>query len=465
MYDLSPDYLGQLETIAAEVQKSDILAQYLEEEEEEQFNQLKEAFEPRIYEIYKEVAVHYPLQLVSLEKVLLDASFEGLFLPKILGYSVLRGEVNENFKYVRPQDHFRDILLTICNSANFDILKKRIGQSIQIGFALSSDIWVTNLINGIDNKRVRHYLLGQKIDRYRQPEERGIGYNRYARQFRSENFYSVVFPTTPAELTLEYNSLREFLVYRINNPEDNSSLIEPMDTLAANKALIGTKGHFYLCALYAAFFELPDKSRTNLKKHFNAARKELDEADELLLEFAIYLHKRTDLHLSPEADLRLASIVDRKQKDQLSEFFQLVETIHNDGYTNEGTQEVIKAAYLSHEGVSNFNKALRRTIFQYLQTFVTNLEEDDYPEFFEINKLFAVYIEIFSNQKFNQDLKDLSMAYVRKLLKKFTDKRGKDYQDIKKFVSATFLDFKFLTDKEIVNLFKTRRKRKKPTEA
>ncbi len=52
------------------------------------------------------------------------------------------------------------------------------------------------------------------------------------------------------------------------------------------------------------------------------------------------------------------------------------------------------------------------------------------------------------------------MAYVRKLLKKYTDKRGKDYQDIKKFLSRTFKDFEFLKEKEIVELFKTRRKKK-----
>jgi hypothetical protein len=54
------------------------------------------------------------------------------------------------------------------------------------------------------------------------------------------------------------------------------------------------------------------------------------------------------------------------------------------------------------------------------------------------------------------------MAYVRRLIKTFTDKRGKDYQDIKKFVSVTFQDLKFLKEKEVVELFKTRRKRKKP---
>ena len=67
---------------------------------------------------------------------------------------------------------------------------------------------------------------------------------------------------------------------------------------------------------------------------------------------------------------------------------------------------------------------------------------------------------IFSNQQFNQDLKERCMAYVRKLLKKYTDKRGKDYQDIKKFVSSTFRELSFLKDKEIVELFKTKRKKK-----
>ena len=71
---------------------------------------------------------------------------------------------------------------------------------------------------------------------------------------------------------------------------------------------------------------------------------------------------------------------------------------------------------------------------------------------------------MFANQQFNHDVKDLSMRYINRLLKRYTDKRGKDYQDIKKFVSTTFLDLKFLTEKEITEMFKTRRKRK-PTEA
>ena len=40
-----------------------------------------------------------------------------------------------------------------------------------------------------------------------------------------------------------------------------------------------------------------------------------------------------------------------------------------------------------------------------------------------------------------------------------TGEGSKDYQDIKKFVSAVFLDMGFMKEKEIKELFKTKRKR------
>jgi len=121
----------------------------------------------------------------------------------------------------------------------------------------------------------------------------------------------------------------------------------------------------------------------------------------------------------------------------------------------------VKVFYNQHEGLSLLNECIRKTIFNYFARLLDNLEEKDYPEFFEFAKSFAVYQGIFSNQQFNQDVKDKSMAYVKKLLLHFTDKRGKDYQDIKKFVATTFQDLRFLKEKEVLELFKTRRKRRK----
>lgn len=82
----------------------------------------------------------------------------------------------------------------------------------------------------------------------------------------------------------------------------------------------------------------------------------------------------------------------------------------------------------------------------------------NYHDYFEINKTFVAYMSIFSNQEFNQSVKEISFNYVKKLRKVYTDKRGKDYQDIKKFVKSTFLDLGFLKEKQIVEFFKTKRK-------
>jgi hypothetical protein len=95
---------------------------------------------------------------------------------------------------------------------------------------------------------------------------------------------------------------------------------------------------------------------------------------------------------------------------------------------------------------------------------MTGLTERAYSEYFELTKIFGLYIRIFGNSQFNLDVEKLSMNYVDKLLKKYIDKRGKDYQDIKKFVSTQFVDLGFLKDKEVVEIFKSRRKKRKAGE-
>ncbi len=197
MQPLDEKYYDRLNEIAAAIQDSPNLEQYLEEEEDDFYNALRVEFEPQLSELHHQVASEAPLQLVTFEKYLLEPPFEGLYLPRVLGYAVLRGEINDQFKYVRPNDHFKDILLAICRSPHFDQLKKRIGQSISVGFALSSDIWITNLMSQVENKRIRYFLQQQKNDRYRDLKERADIYRRYSNQFRNEQYHSADFPAQP----------------------------------------------------------------------------------------------------------------------------------------------------------------------------------------------------------------------------------------------------------------------------
>ncbi|MBL0081362.1 MAG: hypothetical protein IPP37_02465 [Saprospiraceae bacterium] len=104
------------------------------------------------------------------------------------------------------------------------------------------------------------------------------------------------------------------------------------------------------------------------------------------------------------------------------------------------------------------NECVRAVIIGYITRFLQHLEVEQYADYFEINKIIVAYIGIFSNEKFNQDIKEASLEYVKKCFKKYTDKRSKDYQDIKKFVSSSFVEMGFLTEKQVVEMFKTKRK-------
>ena len=182
MEALDKKYLSELEEIKTKIQASAHLEKYLDEEEDDDYKTLVAEIEPEIQELYLRVANDNPLQLESFEKVLLDDGYEGLYIPKVVGYSVLRGAVDSNTKYRQPQDHFREILVDIANSANFEMIKQRIGQSVQVGFALSSDIWITNLVESINNKRVRSFLESQKSDHLRVPANRALVLKKYQKR-------------------------------------------------------------------------------------------------------------------------------------------------------------------------------------------------------------------------------------------------------------------------------------------
>jgi len=58
MYELNAEYLSKLEELAVGIQDSPSLASYLNSEEEDDYIELKNTFEPSIAEIYQEVATN-----------------------------------------------------------------------------------------------------------------------------------------------------------------------------------------------------------------------------------------------------------------------------------------------------------------------------------------------------------------------------------------------------------------------
>ncbi len=458
---LQDKYLKRLDEIAETVQASDLLATFLEEEEEEDYNALRTEYEPLIEELYDEIALKYPLQLIDFEQKLLDDRFEALYLPRILGYAVLRGELNDDYKYLRPQDHFKDILIAICNSNNFDVIKHRISQAVQVGFALSSDIWSTNIMDNLGSKRVIYFLQSQKLEKYRDIHNRRTAYVKFAKQFESLNFATAEFPDTVSGLQMLTPSLTTFMLYRTEHKMDNESLMPHIKNLLENKAFYSEKEFIELGLVIGLFYDLSEDVKTSFTEAINGVRSKYENFDETFFNLLEELQESEHV-ISAENQKRFSNYLDKSKKDELSKYFKTLDIINSKGYIDESAIDAARDYYYQHEGLSIQNRCLRNAIFANFRRVLNNLTPQEYPEYFELNKTITNYINIFSNQKFNQDVKALSLKYIKKLIRTFTDKRGKDYQDIKKFVSATFLDLGFMKQKEIVDLFKTRRK-KKPT--
>ena len=456
MKALDKKYQAALDKIKKEIQASEVLKTYLEEESDELFKTLQETFEPELYNLYLEVAVTEPLQLISLEKAMLDSELEGLFIPKILGYAVLRPEVSAQCKYVRQQDHLRDIIEVMAHSPNFELIRKRCGQTLQIGFALSSDIWITNLCDKIDNKRIRQFLQAQKLDKYRDEEERKAGYHKYKNQFKNELYHTADFPTNVNELKVQFNSLKQFICVRVSRKLNNESLRPYIMEFIRNKQFLNEPEYVIILGLYMNFFNHSDAERKELETIFNGLRKSNPEFNQRYFNF-IKETLTSDMDLDDAADKQVYDMVDKTIKDDILAYYKLVDLIHTKGYIHEDTIESVKAFYSQHAGLSTVNECVRAVIFNYFKKLLNNLEVDDFTSFFDLSKVYHAYLNAFSNEHFTLDIKHLSMDFINKLLANFTDKRGKDYQEVKRFVATTFVEFGFLRDKEVVEMFKTRR--------
>ena len=462
MEDLLQDYKSRLDEIKAAIQNSEELQTYLDEEEEEQYKVLIDKFEGAIHDVYVEVANNHPLQIISLENYLLDQDFEGLYLPKALGYTVLRGQINDDFEYERPQKQFKKVLEFINTSSNYDQIKKRVGQSIQVGFALSSDIWITNIINAASNKQVKNFLVSQNQDKYHDFRNRRTAYVKYSKQFMSLNFYTAEFPSNKQELIREFNLLKSFVLYRANEHNGNNKNLDAKLTELINNHAAFDKDPRYLeiLLIIAMKYELSSSDEQVISNYFNDLRQE--EGFETKY-FSLMVRLHQEINIGPKEEQNLIKILDTSKGDKISELLKVLDIIHSKGYMNEEAINASRDFYYSNEGLSPHNSCLRSSIFHYFKSLLTKLEVTDYSDYFEINKVMVQYINIFDNQQFNQDIKDTSLKYIKKLLKHFTDKRGRDYQDIKKYVWSSFVDLNFMNEKELKEFFKTKRKAKPTT--
>ena len=466
MYELNDAYKEHLNAIAEAIQASPHLASYLEEEEDEHYEALKAEFEPQIEAAHENINHYSPLEIESFERQLLDNRFEGLFLPRVIGYSVLRPEITEQFFYARQNDHFGEILKFITTNDNFDQLRSRIGQAVEVGFALSSDIYVTGIVEGVSSKRVRQFLLQQKNDDALVDKGRRRLFNRFRRQFGSRNYQYAKFPETTAELRTQTGHLIDFLLYRTNAELNNDALLAPLFQLVTNEDFTGHPEIVEPAVLLGTYFPLDDDTAGAVAAALNRERQnDATAVAERLLAFLLRLKQDRRVAFGPEQEQALGRIIDRSLDDDLTAYFNLTDKIHGEGYVEPAVHEAVREEVLKHNGLSDFNENIRQSVLDYVARLGTGLGTDDYPEWFAITgKQFPVYMKIFANEQFNQNLRKEAVDYTKRLIKVHTNKRGKDYRDVKKTTVTTWLDYGFMNEKQLKEFFKTPRKKKAAAE-
>jgi len=452
-------FLEQLNQIAADIQQSPELQNYREEETDEAYKALADEFEPKMMEIHKEVNNHYPLEIEAFEYEYTQEDLEGLLLPKLLGFSVLRGHFDHNYKYSTPQDHFKVLLLAIVHSANFDNIIARIGQTVQLGFAMSSDIWITNLMDEVENKKIKQWLTSQKLDKYYEPSERKKTYIKYKNQFTSHNYYTAKIPTTPGEFKLHYASLKYFLFQRQRLRLDNSNIKPAIVDMLKNKSLSVLHEYNHILFILMNYFNLDGTDREEVYRIFNQDRKNDPNMVGDYFDFLLEMYDNKII-FGPDNDKKVQSFIDPEFHDDILDYYELVNQLHVKGFMHADVMEGVKNYLAKFNGLSNQSEAIRQAILRYFKAWIENAGPEDYNDYFEYFKVYRTYMDLFNNESFNQSLEQTSYDYIRRLLKVYSDKRGRDYQDIKKFVVNTFTEIGFMSDKEAVEFFKTKRKPK-----
>ena len=465
MYELNETYKAHLDSIAEAIQASPSLEKYNEEEEDEDYEALKAEFEPQIEAAHEQINHYSPFEIEAFERYLLDDRFEGLFLPRVLGYSVLRPQINEHFYYARQNDHFGTLLNYIAGNINFDQLSSRIGQAVQVGFALSSDIYITGLVDGIPSKRVRQFLLTQKSDDARTAKGRELIFNRYKRQFKSRNYQYAPFPQEESELISHTDHMVDFLLYRVSAEEmNNDALPAPLYAFVTNERFAGRKELIRPLVIYASFLTVEDETRQTLIDVLNRERRaDPKRVAEQIMTFILALKNDPKVTFGQEQEANLGTIIDRSIEDDLTAYFNITDRIHGEGYTDPDVQQAVQQEVLKQDGLSDFNENLRQTIIVYFDAYAKQLgtSPGDYNDWFSLTgKHFPIYMRVFANEQFNQELRRISIRYTKRLVKEHTNKRGKEYRDLKKTTVATWKEYDFMTDKQLKEFFKTPRKRK-----
>ena len=295
--------------------------------------------------------------------------------------------------------------------------------------------------------------------KYRDLPSRRFGYQKYKKQFDELNFHTAEFPENAGDLPVFYPELKNFLVQRILLGKTIDNIDPYVGKLASEASMWGHWEFVYLIGLVSNYFTFGSATTTEINNAINSARAKNSNFTSTYFEFLKEL-LLSDIPVDSDCNDRISNRLDKSIKDDFTKYYSLMDILHVNGWIHEDSVVAVRDFYDQHEGLSTINECVRLTIYKFFSKIVRNLELADYGTVIELFKVMTAYINTFNNQHFNQSTKKRTLWFVKKFNKQYTDKRSKEYQEVKKFIASTFTELGLMVPKEVTEFFKTKRKKK-----
>ena len=448
---LDEQLVTSLDEIKDAIQNSEQLQNYLESEEQDDFDILRAAVEPAIHELYVQVSTELPTQLIAFEKYLLDEGFEGIYVGKILNYAVLRASLNDDYKFNVFQDHIQEIILTIANSVNFEVLKKYTKQGLQASFAFGTDVWVTNLLSEVTGKKVSEYLLSlkpQKKDYFAQRKSLSVSMKR---QFNELSVYSFGAPKDLPTF-VQYSKDITFNLKTKLEKGENADIFAPIVTeILANPAFELDNAYVSLLTIAALSIQFEDDQVELIQKLSTKVLAKPSAVDLFYHSLVTVLENKKLLNPTAVANLNQVFSGDT------NEYAAIINTIHKifeQGFEDEEILTVTVDHLKSFGDLDIQGEIIRDAVRYDFNNKVKALPSTKYVAFFDLFKIIEKYIVAFDNQKFTNDVKNITLYQVSEYIRLLTNRRSQEYQEVKNFLSSTLVNLGFLAEKEVKEMLK-----------
>ncbi len=461
---LDSEFITKFEAIKSFMMGHETYQNYIDQIDQESFDAMKATLDPYLMALFNDVAGKAPLQLIALEDLIMDEELEGLFLPEILTFNVLRASVNDKSKFTRTPDRLERIIRFICISPGFDFIKNTIRLPLRLSLVMSSSIWGHKLAESIQARRSREYILQQLQEARRDEHASALQYKRLRDTYRHIAYQSAPVPVPGSTWKIQYIDFRKFIIDRINHSQDNAALKPSIYEMLNEEYFSGSEEIIELLILLAHFFELEDDDFEAVEELFARFRANHSSFNEVYFDILRSLLLKDELTFSTSNAAIISDLLEStKGGDDLTEFYHLMTACDESELLTEDFVAKVELFSSQHRELVPVTSCLKIILLQIIDHEISEILGSDYTTLPDRIYLYDRIAEAFLEASYRESVAEVIVGHL-KVLMFYYDKSEPEFKEIKKMVGGTPVDYGFITMKEIRSLYRQHQAEQKTKE-